>query len=668
MNLSPRLSRIFHILLDLENGQSISADDLAARIRVSRRTLFRELESARLVLDACGMTLAARPGLHLQGNDEKLRAMLAREEAGALDREERQDMLLYELLRSEGAQKLIVYASKFQVSEATISHDLEDLRKRLEAYGLKLEKNGVITGEEEDRRRVMSMLVREGVEYKTIDYLDPQTVLEQIFKGSAILSLLDQDILRRVLDLFARSREQLGLTRYEQNSYIGLVIHLVIALERIQAGDPATEPMEGLPEMEEVRKEAWQLAGLLEEEFQVEFPPAEVDAIALHLLGAKMNEAGGLSEEQSEVLDLARTFIEGFDAADAALLSTDAQFIQGLVCHLEPTVIRLRSHLPIYNPLLDTLRSQYGDLFSKTRKAAASMEKQLGLPLSDEEIGFLTMHVGACFERHGQHSRRKVQAAVVCASGIGVSALLGARLEKAFDGLLDLENLSVEQARSRDDVELFITTFKAIELPGPTVQVSPMLRAEDLQRIREKAVQMQAAPSRPKAAAISLENDLHKLEEGIQAARSLAAGVPIVSSCACSPRDLIHEVSRHFKGDTAQIESDLWRREQLGSVIAPEEAFGIFHARSEGTSSIQAAVLLPESGTFENGLQVILVTLLPEIHTRAMQDLLSDLNRTLAQEEEFRKALIHGSDEERQSAIRQVLVQYVHNLMESFPF
>ena len=61
MNFSPRLVRIFQILLEQEEDGRISADDMAERIRISRRTLFRELESARRVLEPYGVQLKTRP-------------------------------------------------------------------------------------------------------------------------------------------------------------------------------------------------------------------------------------------------------------------------------------------------------------------------------------------------------------------------------------------------------------------------------------------------------------------------------------------------------------------------------------------------------------------------------------------------------------------------------
>lgn len=666
MNFTQRQIRIFRILLDLEDGQTISTKEMASRIKVSRRTLFRELETVRLILDQYNLSLVTRPGLALQGDSSLIaRDLDGRQAPEALDRDERQDMLLYELLRSEEKEKLVVYAARFQVSEATISHDLEDLQKRLKQWDLKLSKDGTVSGSEESRRQAMASLLRDGVEYKTVDYLDPDTVLEQIFSGSAIFSLLNQDILRRVLDLFSSQREELGLSRFEQNSYIGLVIHLVIALDRIQSGESSGDTIEGLPDLEESRQNAAKIAALMEEEFELTFPASEIDAIALHLRGAKVNASnaeGILDHDQNEILELARLFVESFPASDAAQLSTDPQFIQGLLSHLEPTVIRLKKGLPIYNPLLKSLKEQYGELFEKTRQAARPIEQSLGVILSDEEIGFLTMHVGACFERSGYQYRRKVRTAVVCASGIGVSALLCARLKTAFASQMELENLSLMQAKSRSDLEFFITTFRPGTLPAPFIQVSPMLPVSDLKKIQEQLALLQSQPAPSSMVQTAMDEDLQKLEEAIQAVRRLISRIPIVHSASQKAEELIHEAAGILEGDQKQLEADLLQREQLGPVVDQQEGFGLFHARSTGTQKPQAVVLVPQQGTFNGSLRVILVTILPEDHTKAMQEVLSELNVALAVDEQFRHTMLNGSDQERQDALNRILTGYLHRV------
>lgn len=61
--------------------------------------------------------------------------------------------------------------------------------------------------------------------------------LREIFLNQnpdSIMSLLNQDILQRVLQIFSLNRHELNLDRFSQSSYIsGLILHLVIAIERI---------------------------------------------------------------------------------------------------------------------------------------------------------------------------------------------------------------------------------------------------------------------------------------------------------------------------------------------------------------------------------------------------------------------------------------------------
>ena len=103
-------------------------------------------------------------------------------------------------------------------------------------------KNNIrLLGKEEDRRLAMSAIIHDtiGSKEQAIDYLDADALRHEVFEASqdGILRLLNQDILDPVLDLFTLERHELGLNQYAQSSYIGLIIHLVVAVERIQKGE-----------------------------------------------------------------------------------------------------------------------------------------------------------------------------------------------------------------------------------------------------------------------------------------------------------------------------------------------------------------------------------------------------------------------------------------------
>lgn len=68
-----------------------------------------------------------------------------------------------------------------------------------------------------------------------MNFLDSQTLLTEIFshQDAGILNMPNQDILKRILDMFQTSQHELNLDRYAQAFYIGLIMHLVIVIERI---------------------------------------------------------------------------------------------------------------------------------------------------------------------------------------------------------------------------------------------------------------------------------------------------------------------------------------------------------------------------------------------------------------------------------------------------
>lgn len=253
-----------------------------------------------------------------------------------------------------------------------------------------------------------------------------------------------------------------------------------------------------------------------------------------------------------------------------------------------------------------------------------------------------------------------MKAAVVCASGIGVSALLCARLEKTFGAQMDLEALSAREAVSRQDVELFLTTFDVQGLPTRTLKVSPLLPAADLRQIQTELAGLQAKPARGGVQAENLEDLLVQVEETARAVRMLQTGIArIRTGDVYDPAVLIHEAAQSLQGDAEILEQDLWRRELLGAVMAPEEGFALFHARSRGTDRIQAAVLLPAGARYDNGLRGVLVTVLPADHTKSMQQLLARINRQMSQDAGFRLALLAGPADTAREATDRLLAEFL---------
>ena len=93
----------------------------------------------------------------------------------------------------------------------------------------------------------------------------------------------------------------------------------------------------------------------------------------------------------------------------------DEELFQGLLTHLSPTITRLQHDLPIYNPLLSQIQTEYRELYEQTKQACRVLENYCGVSISADETGFITMHIGASLERmqHTAIHRRVIPIGVV---------------------------------------------------------------------------------------------------------------------------------------------------------------------------------------------------------------------------------------------------------------
>lgn len=150
MIYSSRLKKILQIIIETDGY--VKVEELAKRLKTSSRTIFRELRHIDDELKEYHVRLVSKAGMgiHMEGSyedKEALRQELNTEQIQYLNKEERQHLLIFELLRSDEVQKLLHYGALFQVSEATISNDLDGIEPWFRQHDLSLiRKPGVGVG------------------------------------------------------------------------------------------------------------------------------------------------------------------------------------------------------------------------------------------------------------------------------------------------------------------------------------------------------------------------------------------------------------------------------------------------------------------------------------------------------------------------------------------
>ncbi|HIY01900.1 MAG TPA: BglG family transcription antiterminator [Candidatus Blautia faecipullorum] len=674
---SPRTKQILQVLLEQE--QEISVKYLADRIGVSKRTVQRELGSLGKSLEEYGVSFHSRTGVGvwLEGGSREREALAAAlGDAGAYDasnREERRRRLILEILKEKGLKKLFYYSSQFGVSEATISADLAAAESWLEQYDLHVSRkpgSGVnVEGTEENYRRAIRAFISENIDTKTVKeaYEDNPSGNYDIL--DSISRILDGEVVKRVMECIMRVDNPLIRTLTE-NSYVGLVIHISIAVNRILKNETIDE--DGQWEngnRDDVYFLAEALAKELEKEFEIKIPKMELSYICLHIRGSKHEKiqwdtATGRSIGSEEIRRLVNRMIDAFGGERVYLLKQDEEFIQGLLAHLQPTLVRLMGGMRIQNPILEDIKSGYSDTYRRCLNVSAVLEEIIGKEVPEEETGFLTVHFGAALVRlEGRNEKiRKVHVGVVCSSGIGISRLMASKIEHVFQGRINVVTYGKNDVTPyvEGKTDFFVSSISVDAADTPVVYVNPLLNESDMDRIRTMIFQYERLPE--------INGETEGFSEELEEINIMAAQINAVIKYM----DLfkvdnyitfdelliaIGEKLSPYRDRGEMIQEDIRRREKISSQIFAEFGFALLHAGTKGVVRPSFNICMTKDlksfkDPYFKEIQAVFVMLLPvDGHARINREILGYISSVLIDDPAFMDTVLTGDREAVRSAL-----------------
>lgn len=695
MNLTPRLRKILLILL--EKDTTMSVQELAERVGVSKRTVQRELEYLGNELDAYGISFESRTGkgVWLSGDIEqkkKLQQELCRsDDYDVSDREDRRKRLLLEILKDKGLKKLFYYADLFQVSEATVSSDLESVEGWLEEHGLKVTRKPgsgtMISGSEENYRKAIRVFIEENIDTRTLReaYDISESEKPEEISYHSISWIFKEDVLKKVTKCISgmNNRKILSLT---ESSYVGLVLHITIAINRILKNEIIETKEELLQRMEKDEDFllAEEIVARLEEEFAISIPEIEKAYICLHIKGAKhqgieWDGAKTVEIERQELLEMMNEMIDAYDKEAAFVLKQDNEFIQGLLAHLQPTLIRLIYDMKIANPVLEEIKSSYPDIFEKSKNVARVLEKWVQRPVPEEETGFLAVHFGAAMVRMEgkQENLRRVRVGIVCASGIGISRLMLSKLDKMFKDRLWMETYGKNDITPYiiSKTDFFISSISLKNVDADILWVNPLLNDEDIDKIGQKLYYYERLPRKEQEETL-FSTELEQINLLAMQIKTIIRYLEVFKvSNDVTFGELVEAIARKMSpyGDRqAMIQADIEEREKIASQVFAEFGFALLHTRTKGVMRPSFSVCLTKDGKafkdpYFKGISVVLVMLLPvDENIRINSDILGYISSSLIEDYDFLLTITGGDkpkiEEELSKQLRKYFNKYISQM------
>ncbi len=248
MKILSRAKQILKILLTEE--EAIPVKSLAEKIGVSKRTTQRELEYISSYLKGYDIKYFSKTGtgIWLEGTQEekeRLLSFLCQEESPDVpNKEERRKRLILEILKEKGLKKLFYYSSQFGVSEATVSTDLEAIREWLSGFGLDIIRkpgSGIyVEGTEENYRKAIGAFINDNLDTRLLReaYENTYEIPEnyEYTRKNGIHGILDENIVKKVMECINNIDDK-RVVSLTENSYMGLVIHISIAINRIMKNE-----------------------------------------------------------------------------------------------------------------------------------------------------------------------------------------------------------------------------------------------------------------------------------------------------------------------------------------------------------------------------------------------------------------------------------------------
>ncbi|MCR1898295.1 BglG family transcription antiterminator [Irregularibacter muris] len=670
------------ILAKLCNAHDyITIADIAQDIGVSSRTILRELKEIEDWLVKRGIRLIKKTGVGIslhcaKEKKEQLLEWINNTSAVKIfTPSERQTIITSELLQKNEPIKLYYLSLILDVTEGTISKDLNKVEEWLERYHLKLVRKpglGVfIQGEERNKRRAIVNLIYKNVEEKQLlDFVrknitNPSEGSKniEIRTRNRLLNLIDKDIIIKLEELIYQAEEDMGY-QLAESAYAGLIVHLALAIKRIENGEKIVMDQNFL---QELRKNpefliAKKISNNISHLFHIKIHDDEVGYITMHLMGSKNKNIVYNNADKNianyELVKLAREMIKVAESETGYFLRNNEKLLMGLVNHLGPTLKRLKMKMDIRNPLLEEIKTRYPHLISISQKAAKTLEDYLGETLPQSEIGYLAMHLGAAIENREVFPQSLFRVAVACPSGIGTSRLLAARIEKEYKMIEVVDVISTfhieEKWLEKEEIDFIISTISIEKNDIPVIIVNPFLLKEDKEKIDQFisnfSEKIMASKEKRKTKEISFRDQLLQMQSYNQGIIQILDNFFLKTLNAYGMEDLIGIISREIleeKSAQEQLRQDLCNREEKGGTFISDKNFHLLHCRSASIEELYfGAIHLTHHNEEKTGMHLVILMLAPKDSTPIQLEVMGEVSKLIINRPHFLSLLKNGLREE----------------------
>ncbi|EIV2084615.1 BglG family transcription antiterminator [Klebsiella aerogenes] len=462
-----RLAQLFTLL----RNETLPQDELAQRLSVSTRTVRADITALNALLAQYGAQFTLNRGSGYQLKiDDRSRFQALEETAPKTQHvprtaQERIHFLLVRFLTSAFSIKLEDLADEWFISRATLQNDMVEVRERFQRYQLTLEtrpRHGMkLFGSEVSIRACLTDLLWELTLQGGINPLIGAEALEADVPAQL------EPVLQETL-----TRHHIRLTDVGERF---ICLYGAVVVRRVSEGYPLAD-FSAEDVAQNVRDAARDLAGELQRLAGKPFSPAEEEWLCVHIAARQVQDVDPETISADDDEALVNYILRYINSQYNYNLLDDAQLHADLLTHIKTMITRVRYQIMIPNPLLDNIKQHYPMAWDMTLAAVSSWGKYTPYTISENEIGFLVLHIGVGLERHYNIGyQRQPHVLLVCDTSNAMVRMIEAILQRKYPQLAIAATISQREYEQREaiDEDFVISTVRIGEKDKPVVTIAP---------------------------------------------------------------------------------------------------------------------------------------------------------------------------------------------------
>ena len=479
-----RLNEIFDYV---RQDNIVSASQLSVLLNITDRTIRSDIQAINEILEKNGakIKLKRKAGYYIEINDqEKYNTFLCsikQTRTSNLELDSSQDRIKYLLnllLYSDEYMSLDDLADNIYVSKNTLQNYIKTLKAIFSKYNLEyISKTNVgvkIIGNEDDKRKC---LVENVLSYNFQNYVTGFTKDEYtLFEG------IDLDLLKQIISNKLKNAH----IKTNDFNFKNLIIHFALMISRIQF-DCYINTNNTIKIDDNYTDFIDDIANEIEYTFNITISEGEKKYIYSHLVAnTQLND---LVDNDNKIKELVEELLNNiyfdynFDLRNDEILSHD------LFLHFKSILNTKSFALNKRNPLLNTIKTNFPLACDITLTCTAKIFNKPPYILTEDEVGYVSLHIGAAIERCFSGSLQNKSVILVCGSGQATTRMLEARLNVFFkDKITIVRKASYNEfinytKRELLNVDFVISTIPLKSEHIPTITVDFALNNQDIEAI-----------------------------------------------------------------------------------------------------------------------------------------------------------------------------------------